>query len=290
VVNVVPQDGLHNVYADPGQMEQLIMNLAANGRDAMPHGGRLQMETGNFEMDAEYVNSHPGARQGSYIRLSVRDTGEGMDAETRSHLFEPFFANGEPGKASIGLSTVFGIIKQNAGYIWVDSEPGLGTCVSVFIPRAGAEHTQKELPACRESASKGQRTLLVVEGFESLRKFICEFLGMADYRVLEARTGEEAIEIAAREGVVDLIICDVVLPGVSGLELAECVSGSHPDVRVLYIAGYAEDSALYPEWLQGSTQFIAAPFTPEEFSAKVADLLSEKKALAATASLSVVPQ
>jgi CheY-like chemotaxis protein len=276
-ISVILQPGndLNPIFADPGQIEQLVLHLATSAREHMPEGGRLVLETCNFEMDESFIASHPGSRVGVYVCLNVRDTGEGMDTETRTHLFDPVLTVSEPGKcARLGLASVFGIVKQYGGYIWVNSEPGFGTCISVYLPRADVQRVPEPITPVI-ATDDDTPTVLVVELLDSLRQFTCEFLRMAHYRVLEAASGEQAIEMAGQQGHIDLVVCGVILPGMSGLELAECVTSYHPGIQVLYIAGDAGDASLCPEWLQNSAQFVTAPFDPREFSNKVAALIGK---------------
>lgn len=274
-VTLQPGSDLHAIYADPGQIEQLVLHLASSAREHMPQGGRLVLETCNFEMDESYVAGHPGSRPGPYVCMNVRDTGEGMDAETRTHLFDPVLTVSEPGKsARLGLASVYGIVKQYGGYIWVNSEPGFGTCISVYLPRADV-HRVSEPTTPVEVVDDGTPTVLVVEPLDSLRQFTCEFLRMAHYRVLQAASGDQAIELAGHQNHIDLVVCGVILPGMSGLELAECVARSHPGVQVLYVAGDEGDAALCPEWLRNSEEFVTAPFDPQQFSNRVAALIGK---------------
>ncbi|MFB3814468.1 MAG: diguanylate cyclase domain-containing protein [Terriglobales bacterium] len=285
-LNIQVEPELHVIRADPGQVEQIVMNLAANARDALPRGGHVTVETSHFEMDAEFARSHPGARVGQYVRVTVRDDGVGMDDETQSHIFEPFFTTKDPGKGTgLGLSTVYGIAKQNGGYVWVNSKPEEGTCVSVYLPWAVAalsETAARPVPAvapAQRVAGNGPTTVLVVEAFDELRNMICDFLRSAGYRAVEAVNGEQAIQIAAdSEATIDVMICDIMLPGMSGLELSECLVAADRGMRVLYMAGCIEDASLYREWLQGNAYFLPAPFTPEQLLDKVCQLCHDQSA------------
>lgn len=205
-----------------------------------------------------------------------------MDAETRSHIFDPAPAGDDARKrARIGLAPVYGVVKQNGGYIWVESESGSGTCVSVYMPQARHEAAPQAAPAAAATAAAGRcHTIMVVESFESLRSFVCEFLRHSHYNVIEATTGEQAVEIAQQGAAIDLIVCDVILPGMSGLEVADCVARVQPQAEMLYLAGYAEDTLFLEDGMPDSSRLLTAPFHPQELSKKIAALLKAKRAAA----------
>ncbi|MGA9753958.1 MAG: ATP-binding protein, partial [Desulfobaccales bacterium] len=233
-----PDVGL--VRADPGQITQIIMNLAVNARDAMPTGGRLTLETANIEFATRYQGHAVVAPPGRYVRLTVRDTGAGMDAETLTHIFEPFFTTKEVGKGTgLGLSMVYGIVKQNGGYIDVESRVGEGTSFTLYLPRfetAAVAPRDQMTPAAKP---EGSETILVVEDEDALRTLLCRFFRLYGYKVLEARDGGEALLLCERhQGPIHLMVTDVVMPHMSGLELATRLAPLYPDMKVFFMSGY----------------------------------------------------
>jgi diguanylate cyclase (GGDEF)-like protein len=282
-LQIMPAIALQNVFVDASQMEQMVMNLAANARDAMPAGGTLLMQTDNFEMDNDFCATHAGAHPGSYVRLTVTDTGALMGAEMHKRIFQPFLT--ETGRArGLGLSAVYGMVKQNGGYFWLEGEAKQGNMISIFLPSASEpeferpeEEVMPEAPMAEVGAGAG--TVLVVEGLDSLRQFMCDFLRLEGYDTLRATTANEAIHTAAEfPGDIDLVIADLILPGMSGIELVDCIRTRRPEVKVLYVTGYTEDILLYKEWLQSDAQFLTAPFTSTELSVKLQRLLAEELA------------
>jgi two-component system, cell cycle sensor histidine kinase and response regulator CckA len=269
---------LGRTRADPGQLEQVLMNLVVNARDAMPRGGRVTLETANAEMDDAYVRDHLGARPGRYVTLAVRDTGLGMDAETQKHIFEPFFTTKEKGKGTgLGLATVYGIVKQSEGYIWVESAPGAGTTVRVYLPRVEGEPVAEgpKRPAVPEEApARGTETVLLVEDEEMVRRMTREVLEGAGYQVLEAASGFDALRVSSgHRGRLDLLLTDVVMPGMSGRELAERLAPVRPGMRVLYMSGHTDDAIFHHGVTQAATGFLQKPFTPETLERRVRELL-----------------
>jgi PAS domain S-box-containing protein len=276
-VQVLAPD-LGAVHADPGQIEQVLMNLAVNARDAMPEGGKLTIETSNVEIDEEYAAFHGAVKPGSYVRLAVSDTGCGMDEQTKARLFEPFFTTKEKGKGTgLGLSTVYGIIKQSGGNIWVYSEVGKGTTFKICLPRdfsATASTTIK--PSATTKRSKGTETILVVEDEEALRKVALRTLGASGYKVLTASDGEEALLVSARHvGDIHMLLTDVVMPGMSGRALAQQLSKARPTVKVLYMSGYTDNAIVHRGALDPGTHFLAKPFTSAGLTRKVREVLDE---------------
>ncbi|HVR36771.1 MAG TPA: ATP-binding protein [Methylomirabilota bacterium] len=265
---------LGRVRADPAQMEQVLMNLAVNAHDAMPRGGKLILETANSEIDEAFARQHPGATIGSFVMLKITDTGCGMDEETRSHIFEPFFTTKDPGKGTgLGLATVYGIVKQSDGNIWVDSGPGQGTTFRIYLPRVEERANESELPSPRRSVPAGSETILVVEDEESVRTMIRTHLRLQGYTVIEARNGMEALlTLKEKDAHLDLLVTDVVMPEMGGVELARRLTGQQPDLRVLYISGYS-DIAIHQEMLGPSVAMLEKPITLESLVDKVRDLL-----------------
>jgi PAS domain S-box-containing protein len=276
---VVPNASLGRVRADRGQVEQVLLNLAVNARDAMPQGGKLTIETANVDLGEDYARRHVGVRPGSYVLLAVSDTGHGMDVETQSHIFEPFFTTKEKGKGTgLGLSTVFGIVKQNDGHIWVYSEPGQGTTFKIYLPRIeeAVEETgiDKDLSGCLQ----GSETILLVEDEEAVRELVRESLERNGYTVLQARDGTEAVQISEkREDLIHLMITDVVMPGMSGGELARRLTARHPKMKVLYMSGYTENAIVHRGVLDPGTAFLQKPFRPADLAHKVYELLHKRE-------------
>jgi len=267
-----PGESLGRVRADPTQIEQVLMNLAVNARDAMPDGGRLVIETTTAAIDDDYVRVHGGAAPGRYLCIAVSDTGHGMSKDVQAHIFEPFFTTKEPGKGTgLGLSTVYGIVKQSEGFIYLYSEPGRGTTFKIYLPVVGGE---VEKPAEPPPARPGSETVLLVEDEEGLRELIDELLEESGYHVLAAENPTKAIEIAERhEGVIHLLLTDVVMPQMNGRELARRVKQRRPDVRVLYMSGYTEDTIANQGVLEAGSSLISKPFTQESLSRKLRELL-----------------
>jgi two-component system, cell cycle sensor histidine kinase and response regulator CckA len=264
--------------ADPGQIEQVILNLAINARDAMPEGGVLTVATANAELDDDFVRRHPGSTAGRFVMLAVSDSGEGMDAETLEHVFEPFFTTKPQGQGTgLGLSTVYGIVKQTGGQIWARSEPGHGTTFEVYLPRAAESATTEEGRKAAAPRLSGNETVLLVEDEEIVRKLVREMLETSGYAVLPAADGSEAIRLSDQHaGTIDLLMTDVVMPGLSGQELARRLVGERPDLRVLFTSGYAEDAIANHGVLSPGTAFLEKPFTAAELGRKLRELLDPK--------------
>jgi two-component system, cell cycle sensor histidine kinase and response regulator CckA len=263
---------LWNVAADPGQVDQIIMNLAVNARDAMDHGGTLTIQTRNVFLGDEYATSHSGAAQGANVLLSITDTGCGMNAETQSHIFEPFYTTKGRG-TGLGLATVYGIVKQSGGDIWVYSEPGLGTCIKVYLPRLAGDIIETEA-APTPAGSRGTGCILLVEDEESLRRLIANVLEAGGYKVLAATTVEEAIKICADPlTAFDLLLTDIVLPGGNGGELATRATGMRPKLRTLLMSGYSEGTVLRQPPFKSPTNFIQKPFNADALKSKIREIL-----------------
>jgi PAS domain S-box-containing protein len=263
------------VKADPGQMDQVIMNLAVNARDAMPQGGLLTIETENVLLDEAYTRDHVEVTPGPYVMLAVGDTGSGMDTATLAHIFEPFFTTKEVGKGTgLGLSTVYGIIKQSHGHIWVYSEPGRGTTFKIYLPRVQEAAMPLQPVAAPAASLRGPETILVAEDDESLRRVICQTLTSYGYTVLEARHGKEAILVCGRHrGPVNLVLTDVVMPGMSGGELMERLSYFGRQMKVLFMSGYTEDTAALQSLLAAGVPFLEKPFKMISLVKKVREVL-----------------
>ncbi|HKZ05591.1 MAG TPA: ATP-binding protein [Methylomirabilota bacterium] len=272
----VPKADLGYVKADPSQLEQVIMNLVVNARDAMPEGGRLTMETDHLDLDAASALGHGEATPGRYVVLAVTDTGTGMDDATRERLFEPFFTTKEPGKGTgLGLSTVYGIVRQSGGHIWVYSEIGHGTTFKICLPVV-AEQPEREAAPVEAAAggARGPETVLLVEDAPRVRAVVREILEMNGYRVLEAHDGQGAIELSRQHGgPIHLMVTDVVMPQMSGRELAQHLGRSRPDMRVLFMSGYTDNAIVRHGVLEAGTAFLSKPFTPDALAAKVREVL-----------------
>jgi CheY-like chemotaxis protein len=275
-VVVIPGPKLGRVRADPGQVEQVLMNLVINARDAMPKGGKLVLENSNAECDEAYCAMHPGAQPGSYVMLAVSDNGCGMDAETQAHIFEPFFTTKPKDKGTgLGLATVYGIVKQSGGHIWVYSELGIGTTFKVYLPRVEAKGAAAPLPPRFEEQAAVTETILLVEDEEHLRALAREFLEQRGYRVLEARNGAEALEVAGCHlGPIHMLVTDIVMPGMRGRELAEKLSASRPQMRVLFVSGYTDGSMVENGELGPGSAFLEKPFSSDALARKVRQVLN----------------
>jgi len=275
----VPAADLANVRADPGQIEQVIMNLAVNARDAMPEGGTLTIETANVVLDREYGNGHTGVTPGSYVMLAVTDTGCGMDEATEKKVFEPFFTTKPPGEGTgLGLSTVYGIVKQHGGNVWVYSEPGRGTTFKVYLPCVAADADKPAATSEPDLASVGTETILVVEDEASVRAVITSILEGRGYTVLGAGNSREAEEVFAERGnEVDLLFTDVVLPDLKGPQLYERLSRTHPTLKVLYASGYASTGIVKNGIMEKGMPFLEKPFTPERLAQMVREVLDAEQ-------------
>ncbi|MGE5569217.1 MAG: PAS domain S-box protein [Rhodospirillales bacterium] len=263
-----------NLRADPGQIEQVIFNLVVNSRDAIPGGGRITIETAAAQLDTKYSKTHLGVRPGDYVLIAVSDTGHGMDAETKRHIFEPFFTTKEPGRGTgLGLATVYGIVKQSGGEVWVYSEPGQGTTFKVYFPRVNEAESPAERATPAEE-SRGAETVLVVEDEEGVRELIAEMLRQRGYTVLTAENGVEALRVSAQyPDPIHLLVTDVVMPQMSGKQLADTLAPLRPGIKVLYLSGYTEYSALHHGVLEPGFEFLGKPFSRETLARKVRQVL-----------------
>jgi two-component system cell cycle sensor histidine kinase/response regulator CckA len=272
LVTVLAPD-LGAVKADPGQIEQVIMNLAVNARDAMPDGGKLTIESSNVELGADYGRQHPPVNAGTYVLLSVSDTGVGMDPVTQARLFEPFFTTKEKGRGTgLGLATVYGIVKQSAGFIWVYSEPGHGSAFKIYLPRV--HEAPQVAPVQTSSELRGSETILVAEDAQGVRAVVQNVLKRHGYTVLQASDGRAALDlVASHPEPIDLLITDVIMPGMSGRQLADRLRELRAGMKVLFVSGYTDDAIIRHGMLEPGIAFLQKPFTPESLAAKVRQVL-----------------
>jgi PAS domain S-box-containing protein len=270
-----PGNNLWPVRVDPGQVEQVIMNLVVNSRDAMPDGGKMTIETSNVRIDEEYARRRSGVKPGEYVMLAVSDTGRGMSPEVQAQIFEPFFTTKEGKGTGLGLSTVYGIVKQTGGNVWVYTEEGMGTAFKVYFPAVpDAEKASGKSEKREKRSPRGTETLLLAEDEEVVRTIIRTILGSNGYQVMEARDGREALEIAERhQGPIDLLLTDVIMPEISGKDLASCIVKKHPETKVLYMSGYTENAIVHHGVLDAGTAFLQKPFRVDALAQKVREVL-----------------
>lgn len=273
----VLRPALGMVKVDPGQIEQVIMNLAVNARDAMPEGGKITIETANIELSGEYASLHTAVRPGPHVMLTVTDTGTGMDDATKQRLFEPFFTTKELGKGTgLGLSTVYGIVKQSNGSIWVYSEPGRGTSFKIYLPRHEAAEAAHRAGKRVRSAPRGKETILLVEDEAVVRMLAAEIMRKSGYQVLEAADGAGALRlIDDRRSFIDLMLTDVVMPGMGGRQLVERLPAFLAGMKVLYMSGYPDEAIGRHGFLDPGTPFLQKPFTADSLLRKVREILDE---------------
>jgi nitrogen-specific signal transduction histidine kinase/ActR/RegA family two-component response regulator len=272
---MVRDSALGQVKADPGQIEQILMNLAVNARDAMPEGGKLVIETANVELDDTYADRHTVVTPGRYVMLAVTDTGTGMDAETQSHIFEPFFTTKEKGSGTgLGLAMVYGTVKQSGGYVWVYSELGQGTTFKIYLPRVEEVAESVLGSEVRGRPVTGSETILLVEDEGAVRALATKVLQDLGYKVLASGSPEDSFQIGERHtGPIDLLLTDVVLPGMSGREVAEHLVRLRPTLKVLYMSGYTDYAVARHGVLEPGTAFLQKPFTPANLARKVREVL-----------------
>jgi signal transduction histidine kinase len=274
-----PGDPLGSVKADPAQIEQVIMNLALNARDAMPGGGKLTIETSNVDFDTESAKHHIGLHAGPYVHLSVADTGGGIPEEIRAHVFEPFFTTKADKGSGLGLASVYGIVKQSGGHIWFSSAPGQGTTFHVYLPRIPrATETVQHVPEPPAKSLRGTETILLAEDGDDVRELVTQVLKTNGYTVLAANCGAEALALADKHpGVIHLLLTDVVMPGMSGSQLAQQLVAKRPDTRILYMSGYTDDAIVHHGVLNSGMAFLQKPVAPLVLARKVREVLDEPK-------------
>ena len=274
---IAPQPNLDKVKLDSVQLEQVVMNLAANARDAMPAGGKLTIATHNVELDEHYVQSRMVVPPGNYVMLEVSDSGDGIDSEHLPHIFEPFYTTKEQGKGTgLGLATVYGIVKQSGGFIWVYSEPGMGTTFKIYFPRFERRTRPAAVAEIVSSAAdlRGTETILLVEDESAVRHPAGEYLRQCGYTVIEAGDGLHAVEVTDKhQGRIDIMVTDVVMPGMSGGQLAELLSERYSAMKVLFVSGYSEKVVLRHKILDVQTNFLQKPFTLKSLAAKIREVL-----------------
>jgi len=270
-------EDLGRVRADVGQIEQVIMNLAVNAKDAMPSGGKLTIETANVELEESYARSHVDVKHGHYVMFSVSDTGVGMTPEVRERIFEPFFTTKEQGKGTgLGLSTTYGIVKQSEGHVWVYSAQGKGTTFNIYLPRVNEPLEEIRKEVLKEELPRGNETILIVEDEEEVRKLAGKILEKQGYRILETFNGDDAlVACERRKSPIQLMLADIVMPGISGSELAKLLKPLYPEIKILYMSGHTDNDIVRQEVLEKGVNYIQKPFTMEGLAIKVREVLDK---------------
>jgi CheY-like chemotaxis protein len=266
---------VERVEADPAQLEQVVLNLVVNARDAMPQGGKIVIETKNLELDEVYAHQHVSVSPGRYVMLAVSDQGCGMDAETLKHIFEPFYTTKHHAEGTgLGLSTVYGVVKQSGGNVWVYSEVGRGTTFKVYLPQANEVVDARRTEVVSTAVAGGTETVLLAEDEELVRKFVRSVLEKSGYTVLEAHHGSEALRVALQHpDPIHLLLTDMVMPLMDGKLLAQRMMDLRPGIRVLYMSGYSENAVVHHGVLESGTAFVEKPFTVETLARKVREAL-----------------
>ncbi|HEV3197912.1 MAG TPA: PAS domain S-box protein [Bryobacteraceae bacterium] len=272
-----PARDVGNIRGDPAHIEQAIVNLAVNARDAMPTGGRIVIESANVHLDETYTRTHQGVQPGEFVMIAVSDTGHGMDAETRRHIFEPFFTTKERGRGTgLGLATVYGMVKQSGGDIWVYSEMGKGSTFKLYFPRVSDPVSESGSGETEQVRTFASETILVVEDEKAVRELTIKMLRHLGYTVLAAAGGAEALEISrSYPGQIALLLTDVVMPNMSGRQLADALSGTRPGMKVLYLSGYTENTVIHHGVLDAGVDFLPKPFSREILAGKIRRILTE---------------
>jgi two-component system cell cycle sensor histidine kinase/response regulator CckA len=272
----ITRPALGLVHADQGQIQQIIMNLVVNTRDAMPQGRKLTIETANVDLDEDYVRKHAAVSAGPYVMLAISDNGIGMDSETQARIFEPFFTTKGQGRGTgLGLSTVYGIVKQSNGFIWVYSEPGKGTTFKVYFPRVEGEISKSAGESKSKLGLRGFETVLVAEDEESVRALVSRILSERGYSVLEAANGIEALRIAGEfAGEIHLVLTDVVMPGMSGRDLISQLVTVRPAIKALFVSGYTDKAIVHHGVLDSNVVFLQKPFSADGLARKVREVLN----------------
>lgn len=270
-----PEANLGSIKADLGQMEQVLLNLVINARDAMPSGGTITIETGNMKLDETYASQHAGVHPGSYVMLAISDTGVGMDEHTKSHIFEPFFTTKEMGKGSgLGLATVYGVVQQSGGHVWVYSEPGRGSTFKVYLPRVEGEGAGRAASGEERPTIRGNETILVAEDDRQVRDLSVAVLKACGYLVLGVENAHDAEQVCGQHnGEIHLLLTDVVMREMSGPELALRVQKIRPKTKVLFMSGYTDSAIVHQGVLDRGIAFLPKPFTPAALSVKVREVL-----------------
>jgi len=273
-LRVSAAESLWVIKADADQIVQVLMNLCVNARDAMPQGGTLTIATGNVNLEEGSSGRQPYVSPGKYVSLSVTDTGTGISKEMQGQIFDPFFTTKEVGKGTgLGLSMVYGIVKQSGGYIWVASELGRGACFTICLPRV-KQAIAPDLPAKAEARSPGTETILVTEDEEALREAVCDYLRSLGYTVLAAGSGKEALSVVSEhEGHIDLLVTDIVMPGMSGRELSQMLGSLRPDLKTIFMSGYSDDAVSRHGFKEIDATFLQKPFSLGTLARKVREML-----------------